>query len=136
MNRKFYKKESEIIPAIKYAESQPTGFIEVVDENELNELYTERLRSMKIFGAEYIEKFSVKKFGSNYRDGNLTSENLDYILNRSSEIIMFLSHGFIEQSVWYLENKINIITQTDIENGYTQEIHNEIIQDLKNQIDE
>lgn len=136
MSRKFYKEENEIIPAIKYSDVQPSGYIEVIEENELNQLYVERLRGMRIFGLEYIESFSVEKFGSNYRDGILTAENVDYILNRLSHVILLLSQGFIEQSVWNLQNKINVITQTDIDNGYTQIIHDEIIQDLINQINQ
>ena len=136
MSRKFYKEQNEDIPSIIYSETQPNGFVEVVNSTELNQLFTDRLREMRLFGIEYLERFSVEKFGSDYRDGFLTAENLDYILNRLSHVVLLLSQGFIEQSVWNLQNKINVITQTDIDNGYNQLIHNEIIQDLINQINE
>ena len=39
MARKFYKEENELIPAIKYENVLPVGFIEITNAEELKELY-------------------------------------------------------------------------------------------------
>jgi len=38
--------------------------------------------------------------------------------------------------LFYLNNNLNTITQTDIDNGYTQEIHDKFINDINNYLNQ
>jgi len=136
MAKKFYKEDNEAIPAIRFELTNPTGFTEITDTEELDKLYISRLRNMKRLGVAYLENFSIKKFGGGLRDGTLTPQNIDYTLIRLSHVTMCITNGFLEQAIYHMGNDFGVINQADIDNGYTQEIHNEIVNDLTNYINQ
>jgi len=131
MANKFYKEDNEAIPSIVFKESRPVGFSEITSAEELNSLFRYRLKDMKTAGSEFVEVFSIKAFGAKYRDEELTAGNIDYILNKVNRVLCYLSNGFLEQALYYVENNIGpVISEEDIAQGYTQEIHDELTNDL------
>ncbi|GAF75864.1 unnamed protein product, partial [marine sediment metagenome] len=60
----------------------------------------------------------------------------DYIYTRLERPERRLNHGDWMPALYYMQNKMGSINQTDIDNGYTQEIHDEIIQDLTNYLNQ
>lgn len=131
MGKKFYKEDNEAIPSVVFAESQPNGFSEITDAQELNDLFRYRLRDMKKAGIEFVEVFSIETFGEKYRDDELTAENIDYILNKVNRVLCYLSNGFLEQALYYVSYNIGpTVTAEDIMQGYTQEIHDKLENDL------
>jgi hypothetical protein len=91
---------------------------------------------MKIDGKKYFFEAKAKYFGKKYKDGDLTDENIDYIYTRLERPERRLNHGDWMPALYYMQNKMGSINQTDIDNGYTQEIHDEIIQDLTNYLNQ
>jgi len=57
MARKFYKEDNESIPAIVYELSQPTGFTEITDSEELKILYIGLYKQREQDGINYFEDF-------------------------------------------------------------------------------
>jgi hypothetical protein len=87
---------------------------------------------MKIDGKKYFSEAKAKYFGKRYKDGDLNDENIDYIYTRLERPERRLNHGDWMPALYYMQNKMGEINQIDIDNGYTQEIHDNIIQDLTN----
>ena len=57
MSRKFYKEDNQSIPAIVYELSQPTGFTEITDLEELKQLYIGLYKQRSQDGINYFECF-------------------------------------------------------------------------------
>ena len=57
MPRKFYKEDNEIIPAIVYELTTPSGFTEITDNEELKRLYIGLYKQREIDGSSYFEDF-------------------------------------------------------------------------------
>ena len=138
--KRFYKEENEPIPEIIYSEIQPptnaegNNYVLIEDNDELNALYYKLNSKMKIDGEEYAASFKVVTFGQAYRDGLITASNVDYLYTKLSGLIIRLNDGNWDAALHHLQNSLNIITQTDIDNGYTQEIHDQIETDFNNYI--
>ena len=128
--KKFYKEDNEAIPAIKYADAQPVGFTEITDENEISLLYLKQNKKLKADGVDYVAVLKIDNFGVPYRDGTLTDENVNYLYNKLPQLIMRLEDGNWESAKYLLENELNTISQNDIDNGYTQAVHDEILNDI------
>ena len=90
----------------------------------------QRLSKGRIDGDEYFYNFAAKNFGLPHATGALTTENVNYCFNRLKPVIDRLEYGFWEISLYCMENEIAPVTQTDIDNGYTQALHDEIIADI------
>jgi len=136
MEKKFYKEDNEPIPSIVYSETQPVGFSEITDQTELSELYLKLNNKRSNWGKDYISSFKVENFGENYRDGNLSDSNIYYLYQKLALLIAVIEDGNIDCALFILNNEINTITQTDIDNGYTQEIHDSIVNDLTNYLNQ
>ena len=138
--KRFYKEENEPIPEIIYSEIQPptnaegNNYVLIEDNDELNALYYKLNSKMKIDGEEYAASFKVVTFGQAYRDGLITASNVDYLYTKLSGLIIRLNDGNWDAAIYHLQNSLNIITQEDIDNGYTQEIHDKIETDFNNYI--
>jgi len=138
--KRFYKEENEPIPEIIYSEIQPptnaegNNYILIEDNDELNALYYKLNSKMKIDGEEYAASFKVVTFGQAYRDGLITASNVDYLYTKLSGLIIRLNDGNWDAALHHLQNVLNTITQEDIDNGYTQEIHDQIETDFNNYI--
>jgi len=138
--KRFYKEQNQSIPEIIYSETQPetnsegNDYTLITDEEELNALYYKLNSKMKNDGQEYAASFKVVTFGQAYRDGLITASNVDYLYTKLSGLIIRLNDGNWDAALYYLQNSLNIITQEDIENGYTQEIHDQIETDFNNYI--
>jgi len=139
MAKKFYKEENE--NAIIYSDSHPptsqdgNDFFEITDQTELNSLYLKQNKKLKEDGLYYVATFKVENFGIKKRDGILTNANVDYLYTKLSQLLIRLEDGNWEAALFYLNNHLNTITQTDIDNGYTQEIHDNIVQDIQLYLD-
>lgn len=57
MSRKFYKEDSESLPAIAYELLKPDNFIQITDLNELKILYIGLYKQREIDGINYFEEF-------------------------------------------------------------------------------
>jgi len=140
MAKKFYKEENE--NAIIYSDSHPptsqdgNDFFEITDQTELNSLYLKRDKKLKEDGLSYVAEFKVQNFGVKKRDGTLTDSNIDFLYNKLSQLLIRLEDGNWEAALFYLNNHLNTITQTDIDNGYTQEIHDKFINDINNYLNQ
>ena len=140
MAKKFYKEENE--NAIIYSDSHPptsqdgNDFFEITDQTELNSLYLKRDKKLKEDGLSYVAEFKVENFGVKKRDGILTDSNVDYLYTKLSQLLIRLEDGNWEAALFYLNNHLNTITQTDIDNGYTQEIHDKVINDINNYLNQ
>ena len=138
--KRFYKEENEPIPEIIYSENQPATNSEgndytlITDEEELNALYYKLNSKMKNDGEEYAASFKVVTFGQAYRDGLITASSVDYLYTKLSGLIIRLNDGNWDAALYHLQNSLNTITQEDIDNGYTQEIHDQIETDFNNYI--
>ena len=62
MPRKFYKKNNEAIPAIKFELSQPVGFTEITDQEEIKELYLRQYQYRILDGQEYVQDFTANTY--------------------------------------------------------------------------
>ncbi len=60
--RKFYQENNEEIPAIKFQESQPTGYSLVVDPVQLENLHAERYEQNREAGIDYYNHFQAKLY--------------------------------------------------------------------------
>ena len=136
MSKKFYKEDNENIPSIVYSETQPpvnsdgNSFSEITDQTELNSLYLKRDKKLIKDGKDYVSRFKVENFSVKYIEGLITDQNVDYLYNKLSQLLIRLEDGSWKAALFYLNNHLNTITQTDIDNGYTQEIHDKMINDI------
>ena len=92
----------------------------------------QRLSKGRIDGDEYFYRFAAKNFALPHESGILPIESVNYCFNRLKPVIDRLEYGFWELALFSLENEIAPITQNDIDNGYTQELHDEVVLDLNN----
>ena len=83
-------------------------------------------------GYKYSFDAKAKYFGLAYHQGLLTDLNILYIYKRLSQPLQMLENGDYKPALLYLVNDIVEPNATDIANGYTQEIHDSIIDDLNN----
>tara|TARA_R110001606_G_scaffold374612_5_gene532486 strand:+ start:375 stop:884 length:510 start_codon:yes stop_codon:yes gene_type:complete len=97
--------------------------------------YTEILKAFtksKLDGEKYFYNFAAENFAIKEATGELTIQNINYIFNRLAPVINRLTFGFWGISLLSLLNDIAPITQGDIDNGYTQELHDKIVLDITN----
>jgi len=138
MEKKFYKEDNQAIPEIIYSETQPpvnadgNGYTEITDQAKLSELHLKLNNNMKQLGRDYVSSFKVSSFGLLYRDGTLTDANINYLYNKLTQLLLRLEDGNFDSAKFLLENELNTITQDDIDNGYTQAIHDQILNDINN----
>ena len=109
--------------------SEATPLYKVIPEaNPMNEIYTQTERD----GREYFKLAKAKYFGVKLQSGELTVANLSYVYTKLTEVAMRLNNGDQGLALHYLVNDLGAITQTDIDNGYTQEVHDNIVADITN----
>lgn len=130
--KKFYKEDGEDIPMVTYADVQPAGFSEITDPIELNERYLRQNNKMKELGKDYVSNFKVGNLGVLYRDGTLTDANVHYLYNKLTQLLLRLEDGNFDSAKFLLENELNTIIQDDVDNGYTQAVHDQILNDVNN----
>lgn len=130
--KKFYKEDGEDIPMVTYSDVQPAGFSEITDPIELNERYLRQNNKMKELGKDYVSNFKVGNLGVLYRDGTLTDANVHYLYNKLTQLLLRLEDGNFDSAKFLLENELNTIIQDDIDNGYTQAVHDQILSDVNN----
>jgi len=97
--------------------------------------YTEILKAFtksKSDGEKYFYNFASEHFAIKEAAGELTFENINYIFNRLTPVINKLTLGLWSISLVSMQNEIAPVTQEDIDNGYTQEVHDKIILDITN----
>ena len=85
---------------------------------------------MQIDGKNYFFEAKAKYFGLKYYGGELTDVNINYCYNKLSNVAVMLNNGDWKPALYVLQNELNTIIQSDIDNGYTQEIHDNIINDI------
>jgi hypothetical protein len=97
--------------------------------------YTEILKAFtksKSDGEKYFYNFAAENFAIKEATGELTIQNINYIFNRLTPVINRLTFGFWGISLLSLLNDIAPLTQEDVDNGYTQELHDKIVLDITN----
>ena len=104
---------------------------EILPENPMQESY----EIAEVNGREYFKLAKAKYFGIKFQSGELTEANLSYVYTRLQHVALRLNNGDQALALHYLQNDIVPITQTDIDNGYTQEIHDNIVQDIQLYLD-
>ena len=122
---------SEPSDIIKTAISEKYHSLTVND----NIAYTEILKAFtksKSDGENYFYNFAAEHFAIKEATGELTIENINYIFNRLNPVINKLVLGFWGISLISMQNEVSPVTQDDIDNGYTQELHDKIILDITN----
>ena len=105
---------------------------EIVPQNPMEEVYAQS----EIDGREYFKFAKAKYFGVKLQSGELTYANLSYLYTRLSDVALRLNNGDQALALHYLQNEFGIITQTDIDNGYTQGVHDNIINDINNYLNQ
>lgn len=122
-------------------EAEKTTIIDLYTSLTVNDIVPDleilaEYEQMKIDGKNYFFEAKAKYFGKKYKEGILNDSNIDYIYNRLDKPERRLNHGDWKPALYYLENEIGDISQTDIDNGYTQEIHDNIINDINNYLNQ
>ena len=62
MARKFWKEDNEAIPAIKFENTQPSGFTEITDEDEIKRLYVLEYGKRISDGQAYTIDFTADRY--------------------------------------------------------------------------
>lgn len=91
----------------------------------------------KADGIEYFFHAKAKYFGLKYSTGELNNDNIDYVYNKLAILCSMLNNGDWAPAHYHMGNKLldnQTVSQQDIDNGYTQEVHNNILQDLSDYI--
>jgi len=105
---------------------------DVIIGEEIIKIYEQR----KIDGQAYFFQAKAEYFGVKLRDGILTSENVNYIYTKLEKPERMINNGDWEPALYAMINDISTTTQEDIDNGYTQEIHDNIINDINNYLNQ
>lgn len=123
-----------------FFETEPSEIIKTEIENKYYSLTSldilpqleilERLTKYRIDGNEYFYNFVSKNFALPHASGLITTENVNYCFNRLKPVIDRLQYGFWEIALYCMESQISPVTQEDIENGYTQAMHDEVVADI------
>ena len=101
---------------------------DVLESNPMQASYDQA----EVDGREYFKLAKAKYFGVKLQAGELTYSNLNYVYSKLSQVALRLNNGDHSMALYYLQNDIGTITQTDTDNGYTQEVHDNIVQDITN----
>ena len=101
---------------------------DVLESNPMQASYDQA----EVDGREYFKLAKAKYFGVKLQSGELTVANLSYVYTKLTEVAMRLNNGDQGLALHYLVNDLGAITQTDIDNGYTQEVHDNIVADITN----
>ena len=82
-------------------------------------------------GVILFNEIMATYFGLRFASGELTEDNIDYCYSKLMPVATMLIRGHFKPARKRL-NKLFVggITQDDIDNGYTQEIHDNIINDI------
>jgi len=62
MARKFYKEDGEAIPAIQFVETQPVGYTEITDADEIKRLYLIQYSYRITDGQQYVLDFTADRY--------------------------------------------------------------------------
>jgi len=91
------------------------------------------LKKKSRHGYILFNEIIAKYFGLRSLNGELTEDNIDYCYGRLMPATNMLIRGHVKQAKKRL-NKLFVagVTQDDIDNGYTQDIHDAIVQDITN----
>jgi len=70
-------------------------------------------------------------FGLRFASGELTEDNIDYCYSKLMPVATMLIRGHVKQAKKRLKKLfVSGVTQEDIDNGYTQGVHDSIINDI------
>ena len=141
-NHTFTSVAYEALKIVVSFASEPSDIIKTAISEKYHSLsvnnniaYAEILEAFtksKSDGENYFYKFAAENFAVKEATGELTIQNINYIFNRLTPVINRLTFGFWGISLVSLLNDIAPITQGDIDNGYTQELHDKIVLDITN----
>jgi hypothetical protein len=59
MARKFYKEDNQQLPAIEFVETQPVGFTEITNADEIKRLYILQYSERKADGQQFVVDFTA-----------------------------------------------------------------------------
>ena len=82
-------------------------------------------------GHTLFNEIIATYFGLRFASGELTEDNIDYCYSKLMPVGTMLIRGHVKQARKRLTKLfISGVTQEDIDNGYTQEVHDNIINDI------
>jgi len=95
------------------------------------------LRENSRNGHTLFNEIIATYFGLRFASGELTEDNIDYCYTKLMPVATMLIRGHFKQARKRL-NKLFVggITQDDIDNGYTQGVHDNIINDINNYLNQ
>ncbi len=111
MARKFYKENGELIPAIKFENSLPTGFTEITDETEIKRLYKIQYGYRISDGKNFVLDFTTDKY-VDVLNGTYTEAEVFALENHIKDLYDQLNNG------WWLtaQNTNNVLILDGIYN--------------------
>lgn len=118
MPRKFYKKNNEAIPAIKFELSQPVGFTEITDQEEIKELYLRQYQYRILDGQEYVQDFTANTY-IKVINGIYTDQEAFQLESHIKDLYQELNNG------WWLTAQ-NTNTNLELLGIYDQTLKDEI----------
>ena len=118
MSRKFYKENSGSIPAISYSLSQPTGYTEVTDNDELKLLYIGMYKDRENDGMDLFEDFRAGLMISIINGLNVVADVVALELH-----LKILQKELMEGNWLTAQNYINTLTLSGI---YDQAMKDEL----------
>lgn len=118
MSRKFYKENSGSIPAISYSLSQPTGYTEVTDNDELKLLYIGMYKDRESDGMDLFEDFRAGLMISIINGWNVVADVVALELH-----LKILQKELMEGNWLTAQNYINTLTLSGI---YDQAMKDEL----------
>ena len=122
MPRKFYKKNNEAIPAIKFQLSQPVGFTEITDQEEIKELYLRQYQYRILDGQEYVQDFTANTY-IKVINGIYTDQEAFQLESHIKDLYQELNNG------WWLTAQ-NTNTNLELLGIYDQILKDEIQEKL------
>jgi len=128
MARKFYKEDNQQLPAIEFVETQPVGFTEITNADEIKRLYILQYSERKEDGQRFVIDFTADLY-IDVISGNYTESEVFALEEHIGSIYADLNNG------WWLtaQNANQNLTLSGI---YTQSMKDDIQSILDNYVND
>ncbi len=128
MPRKFYIEDNQSIPAIKFSLTQPEGFTEITDLDEIRRLYVLEYNKRMLDGGDYVIRFTADRY-IDVLNGIYTEQQAFDLESHTKDLFNELNNG-----LWLTAKNTN--TNLSISGIYTQLMKDQIQLDIDNYISE
>jgi len=128
MSRKFYKEDNQQLPAIEFVETQPVGFTEITNADEIKRLYILQYSERKADGQQFVVDFTADLY-IDVLGGTYTEAEVFALESHIGSIYADLNNG------WWLtaQNANQNLTLSGI---YTQTMKDDIQSILDNYVND